>query len=167
MLCSPGVNTPGTEKISTGWGGIWRERRGVSFLLSFNRSKVRNTTQGCQEVISLAVTADLGLEPWNYKRIPWKSPGRATRQKEKGQEWWAQAVCFSHPGTVLFRNQGPQAFLWSDADNKGGQNLWDASMEAGQLRHRSSLGFIWSRHRKMEGFSKLKYQGIWNNRSSP
>ncbi|KAL0611747.1 hypothetical protein AAY473_018373 [Plecturocebus cupreus] len=34
-----------------------------------------------QEVTSLMVTIDLGLEPWDCKRILWKNPGRVTREK--------------------------------------------------------------------------------------
>lgn len=47
MLCSPGVNTLGTEKFLQEGG------KEMSFLLSFNRSKVRNSTLGKSGVIKL------------------------------------------------------------------------------------------------------------------
>lgn len=63
------------------------ERRGVSFLLSFNRSEVRNITRGTSGGNNLGGDCRPRAGTlWNCKRIPWKNPGRVTRQKERGEE---------------------------------------------------------------------------------
>lgn len=76
MRCLPGVNTPGTEKISLGGGEYGGRGEGCpSSSLSMD-SKLETSDRESQEVASLVVTVDVGLEPWNCMRIPWKNSGR-------------------------------------------------------------------------------------------
>lgn len=62
------VNTPGTEKISTG-GGDYRGREEECPLLSLLIDPKLEIFWRSQEVTRS------GLEPQNYKKIPWKNPG--------------------------------------------------------------------------------------------
>lgn len=134
MLCSPGVNTPGTEKISTGGGQYGGRGEGCPFSFLSIDPKLETSHWGSQEVTSLEVTADLRLEPWNCKRIPWKNPGRVTRCKGKGV--WAWAGCFSNLDTALFRNQGSKPVPCSAADNSGSRSLRMARGKQGTKRQK-------------------------------
>lgn len=131
-------------------GRIWRERRGVSFLLSFNRSKVRNITLGTSggnkpggDCRPRAGTLELPGEFLEKPRQGDKAEGKGTGMMGLGNLLLTSKHC------IVQKPRFPSfSLLWY---NKGGQNLWEASMEAGQPRYRN--GFIWSRHKKE--FSKL------------